>query len=110
PFVPCGVALPRGTAHCPADTIHQAFEKGDFSQAFLSSYEQGIREHQKNIFAMIRNWYKLLESESPEIAVMSFNRVARSPLLRRNFLLTVIAGLYNRGEIVSLLHPYASRE
>jgi halogenation protein CepH len=103
PIFSSGVYLAMRSAQIAADTIHQAFEKGDFSQAFLSSYEQGIREHQKNIFAMIRNWYKLLESESPEIAVKSFNRVARSPLLRRNFLLTVIAGLYNRGEIVSLL-------
>jgi halogenation protein CepH len=103
PIFSSGVYLAMRSAQIAADTIQEAFKKGDFSQAFLSSYEDGIRQHQKNIFAMIRNWYRLLESESPEMAIKSFNRVSRSPLLRRNFLLVVIAGLYNKGEIVSLL-------
>jgi halogenation protein CepH len=103
PIFSSGVYLAMRSAQIAADTIHAAFEKGDFSQALLSTYEQELRQHQKNIFGMIRNWYKLLESESPEMAARSFSRVARSPLMRRNFLLTVVAGLFNKGEIVSLM-------
>lgn len=103
PIFSSGVYLAMRGGQIAADTIHEAFEKNDFSHAFLSSYEDGIRQHQKNIFAMIRNWYKLLENDSPEMAVKSFNRVARSPLIRRNFLLVVIAGLFNKGDIVSLM-------
>lgn len=103
PIFSSGVYLAMRSAQIAADTILDAFKKGDFSQTFLSSYEYEIRQHQKNIFAMIRNWYRLLESESPEMAVKSFNRVARSPLMRRNFLLVVIAGLFNKGETVSLM-------
>lgn len=103
PIFSSGVYLAMRSAQIAADTIHAAFEKGDFSQAFLSSYEQELRQHQKTIFGMIRNWYKLLESESPEMAVKSFSRVARSPLMRRNFLLTVVAGLFKKGDIVPLM-------
>jgi halogenation protein CepH len=102
PIFSSGVYLAMRSAQIAADTIDAAFEKGDFSQAFLSCYEAGIRQHQKNIFTMIRNWYSLLETDSSDVAARSFGRVARSPLLRRNFLLVVIAGLYNKGDIVSL--------
>jgi len=103
PIFSSGVYLAMRSAQIAADTIHAAFEQGDFSQAFLSTYEQELRQHQKNIFGMIRNWYKMLESESPEQAVRSFARVARSPLMRRNFLLTVVAGLFKKGDIVPLM-------
>jgi halogenation protein CepH len=95
PIFSAGVTLAVRSGIYAADTILDAFQRGDFSAARLSSYEARIRPPMDRIFELIRHWYATLDRPDDMI-----RRSRDLPWLRER-LVVLLSGGYDKMDLES---------
>src|SRR5262249_42546792 len=99
PIFSAGVTLAiRGGVYA-ADTILDAFQRGDFGEASLKTYEARIRQPMDGIFALIRHWYASLDAAP---AADMIRRSREIPWLRER-LIVLLSGGYEKMDLESFL-------
>jgi len=92
PIFSAGVTLAMRGGMFAAETIHEAFQAGDFSAARLAPYEAKIRRPMSRIFKLIYNWYEILQAKDPGNL---FSMAQKMPILRER-LIILLSGGYDR--------------
>ena len=96
PIFSAGVTLAVRGGIYAADTILDAFQRGDFSAARLASYEARIRPPMDRIFELIRHWYDGARSRRGDM----IRRSRDLPWLRER-LVVLLSGGYDKMDLES---------